>query len=602
MENIFQELFCGKESEGSDPLSWATLTLEEKKVAWRTAKFDIDFVCFCMPGIAFASSAAVENLLARLQGQFRKETYVVKLRTSLFKHAAVICDLHPFKIAVPIGGYVENPSTDEFLAVEPETHFTGHEDLRRELNLLLAEAPKNLCPYRDLKSALRRLFGGHRLCTFLYGQKQSVESFLEDYGRISQEALLFIALGAEVEKPGSMLLCSHEGFNIGNNFYSLALSPNAGCLLVKDEAVCRSILSRAYRFCAYSTVQHLRKDYSYALKITGKRDENVSQTSEEEGPTEGEDTVFCDLLAQAVKRLCQNKRPFEAFFESERLRLEGYFDVALDLNVQGTLVLTVEGRAGLANCIEELEILLEVCFYKHIRIVCEERKQVIMLISSLFDLFERFSIPRFRRQNEYSFLHMFFAVYDLFILGVYGCRSLSKTSLSRLRGLGLPGELYDSDKNLLPFVLVNEVSRLNRFEQYIRGEKHAALCSGAISVCFVRLFFEVVVGMGEYSMKTKEMCVFGQRLKAIIEELFIGVHEEAEKEESVSLTEVLACYCRLHRRSLLKKLLAQKLLELDKAIPEEIEKLLLTARVQVKVRLVRLGLGLGLGLVRVRVS
>ena len=322
MENIFQELLCGRENEGNDPLQWETLSIEAKKRVWKTAKFDIDFICFCMPGIAFASSAAVEVILSKLHGQFRRECYVVKMRTPSFKQAAVICEIHPYKIAVPIGVFVETPGDEVFDPVELETEEKSSEEIRKELNSILSHAPKSLIPFRDLKPILRSLFGGHRLCAFLFGQKQSVESFIDEYSRLAQESLMFIAVGAEIEKESDMMLCSHEGFNINTNFYSLALSPNAGCLLVKEEPVCRNIIQSAYRFCVYSTVHHLRKDYPFGLKVLVQQEGNNAEEQREKEDHRNVRPLFSELLEQAVSRTSENKSRFQDFFDAEKLRLE----------------------------------------------------------------------------------------------------------------------------------------------------------------------------------------------------------------------------------------------------------------------------------------
>jgi hypothetical protein len=231
-KEVLKSLLRTSVHESSEDLDKSPLNPQEKRQCLSNGTFDIDFCAFSGLAENILNDPALSRILSNLSGTFVKSPYNQRLNGYRHQKVLVICDIKPFKLALSVTeGYAEND--DELTQVEGgevENDMQQSSFAKNVADLLDLEKGKTFA-FRDIKSRVSTAFHGFELICYQFGQKQDIELFLAHVDKMGPETKLGVAVGLELFLDKFMLLCAPENVSIGECFYPMLLSRDAGSIL-----------------------------------------------------------------------------------------------------------------------------------------------------------------------------------------------------------------------------------------------------------------------------------------------------------------------------------------------------------------------------------
>jgi hypothetical protein len=235
-KELFKSMLKTSVHENKDDMEWISLENREKRVCLNNGSFDVDFCAVSGLTEELLNDKMIQGMLANTSGTFVKHPYVQKLHGYKLHKVLVICDIKPFKFALSLNDTTEE-NESEFVQTEEGEQENAKEATgfsRNVASLLELDKGKTFA-FRDLKVKLEKIFKGFELILFQFGQKQELDHFMTHAQKIGSQVQLSIALGLEIFLNDYLLLVSPENISVGECFFSMLLSNQAGSLLLASK-------------------------------------------------------------------------------------------------------------------------------------------------------------------------------------------------------------------------------------------------------------------------------------------------------------------------------------------------------------------------------
>lgn len=378
-----------------------------------------------------------------------------------------------WKIGIPLNLNHGNDGFDSFCS---EEEISGEEVDKENLvvkaiNSILQNSSLESLPWRDMKEVLSNRFSKFEsLVLFKFGQKQALQSFMENVEDLASVALIEIAIAAEISIPEKVLYCGKNRFVVGEEFYPQLLSKEFGNVLLKNECRAAGIINGAGKVCIYNTIHHKKKHIKPYPKI-------YSETVESE---ETEKSKEKDLRGIMEKQLSNNLIEVRKILENYHnscLRLESYvslnslinsdkmIDKLIDIGRNelntGILTLTVDSLNRsvndriITNRVLNAKANEILTAFKKITIYSVETEDVFKFIESVIQLtICGLSIPRNGLGKHKLIIGTFsctFAALSLYksaINCLFGNICASSSAIYEFGSFGLSNEIFSENGNI----------------------------------------------------------------------------------------------------------------------------------------------------------
>lgn len=325
-EDLLLSIMKTKEFEGKEELCWRELTRNEKLTMLAEAQFDIDFFCLFGPCESIFNADSILEYVSNLTGKFVEKSYLQRLQGCPIKCAVILAELKPFKL----GLVIDEESTEEeetMVLVEPESNNSGrHSAFLQQISSIIQPQAKGMLPFRDIRNCVINNFLKFEIVLFQFGQKQPLDLFLRLQKDIPTGVRVAVAMGMEFSQQDSTVLTSPNSFAVGETFYPMFLSQQAGSLLFPRNHA-KKLLTSSQRLVSYSTLHHQRKFINFQIDLNGlESPEQVwrSQTSEN-------DSELCrltqSLRGTVIRLLNEINTQLQPMLSRAKCRLENYFEI-----------------------------------------------------------------------------------------------------------------------------------------------------------------------------------------------------------------------------------------------------------------------------------
>lgn len=244
---LLRSLLRSTVQENSDDLQWAGLEITEKRSCLSSGRFDIDFAAFSGLSEELLNEPAIAGMLSNLSGTFVKYPYVQRLHGYRLQKVLVLCDMKPFKLALSLNEAAEEDD-EKFENCESEENEKASSNAGYLKNVadLIADDKGRTFPYREMKSKICSVFQGFELICYQFGQKQRMEDFVAQVKNVASTVKIGVAVGLELFLKDYILLVTPEHISIGECFYSMFLSQQAGSILCTSKQA-EKLLKNSHR-------------------------------------------------------------------------------------------------------------------------------------------------------------------------------------------------------------------------------------------------------------------------------------------------------------------------------------------------------------------
>ena len=388
----------------------------------------------------------------------RDKQIISKVRFILFRcsRKVVFADGRKFVYAFcQIGNFLCGYVSDEqlFLDVanmeEPVEDTERSSDIQRRdfavrnlVNNILLRAPEGNITFREVEEFILGNFGEQTVAVFRYGQKQALSDVAEALGNLARTALVDVAIGMEVEKPGYLLSYGTGMQRAFQDCYSFLGHKNVCNLFIGDQTYCRRILPGASRIVGYNTAHHttrrIKKDFALKLKIVATEE------------SQSLDIVLKESIARVIDIVTTQVVPA---FENSKLRLEAYYQIGP--TIPATVVKDLLKHYLSSKC-QVMEVP-----------VGRVRELLLGYCTVLKSMWGSRSV------DTYSSVFSILTLYDRFMSGLYNTQRITKTFMECSRGVALDMEIYkNSELELKADYLLKPMCTTRHLIRYIYKSKY----------------------------------------------------------------------------------------------------------------------------------
>lgn len=235
-KELFRSMLKTSVHENTEDIQWETLEASEKRACLTNSFFDVDFVAISGLAQSIVADNMVQLLLANTSATFVKNPYVQRLHGYRLQKVLVICDLKPFKLAVSLNDALEEDESAIIQAEEEnQENVVENCNFAKNVSDLLGMDKGRTFAFRDLKVKVQSAFEGFELVIFQFGQKQEIAHFLTHAEKIGPNVSMTVALALEVYLKDYLLMVTPENISVGECFFSMLLSHQAGSLLLGSK-------------------------------------------------------------------------------------------------------------------------------------------------------------------------------------------------------------------------------------------------------------------------------------------------------------------------------------------------------------------------------
>lgn len=235
-KEIFKSLLRNSAHELNEDLQWSELTPLEKRTCLSSGTFDIDFLAFSGLAQNLINEKNIAATLSNLSGTFVKSPYLQSLHGYKFKKVLVFCDLKPFKLALTLN---ECRPEDEENVIQEESESQGECSIPSAFSKTVSELLGNdrgrTYAFRDIRFKVLSHFSAFEMVIFQFGQKQELDTFLTHVNNIDASINMSVAVGLEVFLKENLLFVTPENVSVGECFFPMLLSRNAGSILCTSK-------------------------------------------------------------------------------------------------------------------------------------------------------------------------------------------------------------------------------------------------------------------------------------------------------------------------------------------------------------------------------
>lgn len=235
-KEVLKSLLRTSAHEKFEDLHWSELTSLEKRSCLSTGTFDVDFLAFSGIGRSLLNERNIAALLSNLSGTFAKSPYVQHLHGYRFQKVLVFCDIKPFKLGLTVNEC--KPEDEENVMqedMEPIEAPLNASTFSKNVADLLGNDKGRTYAFRDIKSRVLLNFAAFEMVCFQFGQKQDLETFLALVKKIDTDVSVSVAVGLEIFLKDFLLFTTPENINVGECFFPMLLSRNAGSVLCTSK-------------------------------------------------------------------------------------------------------------------------------------------------------------------------------------------------------------------------------------------------------------------------------------------------------------------------------------------------------------------------------
>lgn len=242
VKELLRSLLRTTVHENCEDLDWTPLEPTEKRTCLSLGEFDIDFCAFSGIAEALLNDRAIASVLSAISGTFVKQPYVQRLHGYRLQKVLVICDMKPFRLALSTNE-IAAESEDQLIQEEnlEKGDLMDHCNYSKNVANLLANDKGRTYPFREIRTKISSLFKGFELVCFRFGQKQDIKDFLTHVQNLDFSTKVGVAIGLELSLPQFVLLVTPENISVGECFFSMFLSSQAGSVLCSSKQASKLI-------------------------------------------------------------------------------------------------------------------------------------------------------------------------------------------------------------------------------------------------------------------------------------------------------------------------------------------------------------------------
>jgi hypothetical protein len=325
-ENLIRSMLKGTQHENMEEITWEELNAQEKRECLGSAAVDIDFTLFSSQCLHLLAEPFVNLLLSNVSGTVVMRPYIQKLHGCPFTSILILANSQPWKIGICL---TDSEEDEEKLILDDQPcKVSGkrYSNFIMEIAAKLEHEKGKTHPFRQIKTILLNLFSEFEICIFQFGQKQPLESFMQQVQNVSNHVRVFVALGMEMGVEDHFLCVAPEKIALGECFFPMLLSQRAGCIMLPSKHS-RKLCPDSHRLVVYSTLHHNRKFYSYLLDLKNIASTDWARQFDSLDIENAASSFISHLRIQMLDKIDSFQRNIHPMLRQAKLRVENYIEL-----------------------------------------------------------------------------------------------------------------------------------------------------------------------------------------------------------------------------------------------------------------------------------